>query len=88
MKVHKQTVTNMFCDCGITIMIILSSSTVGFPKDVEEACKYCNDNEKHAMRRFLENSEQNYPELHIALKKKLDPENKYFDVLKKAVANA
>ncbi|CAG5049055.1 unnamed protein product [Parnassius apollo] len=58
------------------------------PEAFEQACAKCTAAQKHIFRRYLEVAGEKLPEDLNALKKKYDPESKYFAPLQAAIANS
>nr|QFR36136.1 chemosensory protein 9 [Conogethes pinicolalis] len=54
----------------------------------QEACAKCTDAQKHLFQRYLATLKEKYSQDLEAIKKKYDPEGKFFDALEKAVSKA
>nr|WPO56422.1 chemosensory protein [Leucinodes orbonalis] len=80
-------VTQCFLDNGECSDVIGAIKKV-LPEATEQACAKCTDPQKHMLKRYLTELSKTYPEDFEALKKKYDPENKYVDALRAALANA
>nr|AIX97839.1 chemosensory protein [Cnaphalocrocis medinalis] len=79
--------TGCFLDTGACNEVAASFKKV-LPEATEQACAKCTPAQKHMLRRYLEEVKKTSPEDFAALNKKYDPEGKYVEALRAAIANA
>ncbi|CAK1584464.1 unnamed protein product [Parnassius mnemosyne] len=80
-----------FMDCFLdknTCDAVQADFKKDIPEAFQQACAKCTAAQKHIFRRFLEGAGEKLPEDLNVLKKKYDPESKYFVPLQAAIANS
>nr|UNG39404.1 chemosensory protein 10 [Apocheima cinerarius] len=58
------------------------------PEVISTACKKCTPLQKRFTKKAFNAFKTTLPEMHQELKKKYDPQNKYYDAFEKAIASA
>nr|APG32545.1 chemosensory protein [Conogethes punctiferalis] len=79
--------TQCFLDKGECNEIAIAFKRV-LPEATATACAKCTPEQKHMLRRYLEELKKTSPEDFEAIKQEYDPEGQYVDALRAAIADA